>query len=73
MKNKAKKSIEEMDVFDDEFFAMLDFMRSDLDQAIEEIKQLKLNINQLVQLLLKNDIPIPVNVIDRILLDLPLE
>ena len=44
---------------DDEFFAQIDFLRNDYNQALETIDQQKADIRQLLALLIKEDIPIP--------------
>lgn len=50
---------------DDEFFAQIDFLRNDYNQAQETIDQQKADIRQLLALLIKEDIPIPEDLIDR--------
>lgn len=50
---------------DDEFFAQLDFLRNDYDKALETIDQQKVDIRQLLALLIKEDIPVPEDLIDR--------
>lgn len=50
---------------DDEFFAQLDFLRSDHDKAMQIIEQQKQDIQKLLALLVEQDIPIPGNIIDR--------
>lgn len=50
---------------DDEFFAQLDFLRNDYDQALETIDQQKADIRHLLALLIKEDIPVPEDLIDR--------
>ena len=44
---------------DDEFFAQIDFLRNDYNQALETIDQQKAEIRQPLALLIKEDIPIP--------------
>lgn len=50
---------------DDEFFAQLDFLRSDHDDAMQTIGQQKQDIQKLLALLVERDIPIPGSIIDR--------
>lgn len=50
---------------DDEFFAQIDFLRNDYNQALETIDQQKADIRQLLVLLIKEDIPIPEDLIER--------
>lgn len=50
---------------DDEFFAQLDFLRNDYDDALETIRQQKQDIQKLMALLIERDIPIPGSIIDR--------
>lgn len=50
---------------DDEFFAQLDFLRNDYDDALETIEQQKQDIQKLLALLIERGIPIPGNIIDR--------
>lgn len=49
---------------DDEFFAQLDFLRNDYDQALKTIDQQKADIRHLLALLIKEDIPVPEDLID---------
>lgn len=50
---------------DDEFFAQFDFLRNDYDQALKTIDQQKADIRHLLALLIKEDIPVPEDLIDR--------
>lgn len=50
---------------DTEFLARLDFLRSDYDNALETIDQQRADIRQLLALMIREDIPIPENLIDR--------
>ena len=50
---------------DDEFFAQIEFLRNDYDQALETIEQQKVDIRILLSLLIKEDIAIPKELIDR--------
>ena len=50
---------------DDEFVAQLDFLRNDYDQALKTIDQQKADIRHLLALLIKEDIPVPEDLIDR--------
>ena len=47
------------------FFAQLDFLRNDYDQALKTIDQQKADIRHLLALLIKEDIPVPEDLIDR--------
>ena len=47
------------------FFAQIDFLRNDYNQALKTIDQQKADIRQLLALLIKEDIPIPEDLIDR--------
>ncbi len=60
--SKRKSTSYEMD---DEFFAQLDFLRNDYDHALETIDQQNTDIRQLLALLIKEDIPVPEDLIDR--------
>lgn len=60
--SKRKSTSYEMD---DEFFAQLDFLRNDYDHALETIDQQNADIRQLLALLIKEDIPVPEDLIDR--------
>ncbi|MDO5434726.1 hypothetical protein [Eubacterium sp.] len=51
--------------FDDEFFAQLDFLRQDYDNALETIGQQKKDILKLLALLIEKDIPVPDSIVDR--------
>ena len=50
---------------DDELFAQIDFLRNDYDYALAIIKQQKTDIKRFLLLLIKKDIPIPEDLIDR--------
>ena len=50
---------------DDEFFAQIEFLRNDYNQALETIEQQKPDIRILLSLLIKEDIPVPEELIDR--------
>lgn len=50
---------------DDDFFAQLDFLRSDYDNALETMEQQKRDVRKLVAILVENDIPIPDDIIDK--------
>lgn len=50
---------------DDDFFAQLDFLRCDYDNALETMEQQKRDVRKLVAILVENDIPIPDDIIDK--------
>lgn len=50
---------------DDEFWAQLDFLRTDYDHAIQTIEQQKQDIRKLLSLLVERAIPIPDEMIDK--------
>ncbi len=50
---------------DDEFFAQIDFLRNDYDNALRTIEQQKADIRQLLAIMVKEAIPIPEDLIDR--------
>ena len=50
---------------DDEFFAQLDFLRADYDNALEALEQQKKDIQKLIAMLIERDVPIPGSIIDR--------
>lgn len=50
---------------DDEFFTQIDFLQNDYNQAQETIAQQEADIRQLLALLIKEDIPILEDLIDR--------
>ena len=54
-----------------EFLAQLDFLRSDYDNAVETIDQQNADIRQLLALLIKENIPIPEELIDRYIRKMP--
>lgn len=56
---------------DTEFLAQLDFLRSDYDNAVETIDQQNADIRQLLALLIKENIPIPKELIDRYIRKMP--
>lgn len=61
MSKHRKNSLE----MDDEFFAQLDFLRSDYDHALETIEHQKRDLRKLISLLIEYDIPLPGDIIDR--------
>ncbi len=61
MAKRKKQTFE----FDDDFFAQLDFLRQDYDNALETIEQQKKDILKLLALLIEKDIPVPGDIIDR--------
>ena len=56
---------------DTEFLAQLDFLRSNYDNAMETIDQQNTDIRQLLALLIKENIPIPEELIDRYIRKMP--
>ena len=60
---KSKKCVGE---YDPEFLAMVDFLRADYDSALEEIDQLKSDIYQLIELLVKHDIAVPQDILQEL-------
>lgn len=50
---------------DDEFFAQLDFLRADYDEALQMIAQQKQDILKLLALLIEKDVSIPRDILDR--------
>lgn len=61
MSKRKNRAIE----MDDDFFAQLDFLRSDHDNALQTIAQQKRDIQKLIAILIENDIPFPADIIDR--------
>ena len=49
------------------------FLRADYDEALEQIRVLKSDVNELIDILRKHSIEVPVHIQERIQLDTPLE
>ena len=60
-KHKKRESFE----LDDEFFAQLDFLRQDHNEALETIEQQKRDIQKLMAILIERVIAVPGSIIDR--------
>ena len=52
--------------------ALISFLRADYDDALEQIRVLKSDVNELIDILHKHSIEVPVHIQERILLDTPL-
>ena len=55
-------------VVDDDFFAQVDFLRNDYDQALKTMEQLNADIRQLLSILIRENIPVPEEMIDKYVL-----
>ena len=53
--------------------AQISFLRADYDDALEQIRVLKSDVNELIDILRKHSIEVPVHIQERIQLDTPLE
>ena len=53
--------------------ALISFLRADYDDALEQIRVLKSDVNELIDILPKHSIEVPVHIQERIQLDTPLE
>lgn len=53
--------------------AMVSFLRADYDDALEQIRALKADVTELIDILHKHSIDVPVHIQERIQLDAPLE
>ena len=53
--------------------AMISFPRADYDDALEQIRALKADVTELIDILHKHSIEVPVHIQERIQLDAPLE
>ena len=53
--------------------ALIGFLRADYDDALEQIRVLKADVNELIDILRKHSIEVPVQIQERIQLDTPLE
>ena len=53
--------------------AMASFLRADYDDALEQIRALKADVTELIDILHKHSIEVPVHIQERIQLDAPLE
>ena len=52
--------------------ALISFLRADYDDALEQIRVLKSDVNELIDILRKHSIEVPVHIQERIQLDTPL-
>lgn len=53
--------------------AMVGFLRADYDDALEQIRALKADVIELIDILHKHSIEVPVHIQERIQLDAPFE
>ena len=53
--------------------ALVSFLRADYDDALEQICALKADVTELIDILHKHSIKVPVHIQERIQLDTPLE
>ena len=53
--------------------AMVSFLRADYDDVLEQIRVLKADVTELIDILHKHSIEVPVHIQERIQLDAPLE
>ena len=53
--------------------ALVNFLRADYDDALEQIRALKADVTELIDILHKHSIGVPVHIQERIQLDAPLE
>lgn len=53
--------------------ALVSFLRADYDDALEQIRTLKADVTELINILHKHSIEVPVYIQERIQLDSPLE
>ena len=53
--------------------AMASFLRADYDDALEQIRALKADVTELIDILHKHSIEVPVHIQERIQMDAPLE
>ena len=58
---------------EEESKALISFLRADYDDALEQIRVLKGDVNELIDILRKHSIEVPVHIQERIQLDTPLE
>lgn len=58
---------------EDENEALISFLRADYDDALEQIRALKADVSELIDILRKHSIEVPVHIQERIQLDAPLE
>ena len=50
---------------DDEFFAQLDFLRADYDNALQTNEQQEKDIGRLIAILIERGIPLPGDIMDK--------
>ena len=60
-------------IVEEENKALISFLRADYDDALEQIRVLKSDVNELIDILRKHSIEVPVHIQERIQLDTPLE
>ena len=53
--------------------ALVSLLRADYDDALEQIRALKADVTELIDILHKHSIDVPVHIQERIQLDAPLE
>lgn len=53
--------------------ALVSFLRTDYDDALEQICALKADVTELIDILYKHSIEVPIHIQERIQLDTPLE
>lgn len=53
--------------------ALVSFLRANYDDALEQIRALKADVTELIGILNKHSIEVPVHIQERIQLDAPLE
>ena len=58
---------------EDENEALVSFLRADYDDALEQIRALKADVTELIDILHKHSIEVPIHIQERIQLDAPLE
>lgn len=58
---------------EEESKALISFLRADYDDALEQIRVLKGDVNELIDILRKHSIEVPVHIQERIQLDTSLE
>jgi hypothetical protein len=61
----SKKKDSYAEELDHEFYAQIDFLRADYDQAQIKLEQQKKDIKRLIALMIENDLAIPGDIIDQ--------
>lgn len=64
-KRMSKKKGSYTEELDHEFYAQIDFLRADYDQAQIKLEQQKKDIKRLIALMIENDLAIPGDIIDQ--------